>query len=48
MQGNIRLTAAERKMAMKGYRSSGDASKSRKAHVALLLDRGLENIEIAE
>lgn len=40
MQGSIRLTAAQRKTALRIYRGSGDARRARKAHVLLLLDRG--------
>ena len=46
MEGSIRLTAEERKVLMKVYRSGGDARLARRAHVLLLLDDGFSYREL--
>jgi transposase len=48
MDGSIRLTANERKMALSSYRSGGSARVARRAHVLLLLDRGWSYRQIME
>jgi transposase len=48
MDGSIRLTAKERKMALCRYRSGGSARVARRAHVLLLLERGWSYREIME
>lgn len=48
MDGIVRLSAKERKMALTSYRSGGSARVARRAHVLLLLDRGWSYREIME
>ena len=48
MDGSIRLTAAERKMLLKAYRSGEDAQRSRRAHVILLLAEGASYDEVRQ
>jgi transposase len=48
MDGSIRLTAKERKMALSSYRGGGSARVARRAHVLLLLERGWSYRQIME